>query len=100
MQIVVTELPIEGAVQRARQRFERADQRLAGALTGSNSALPWIAIGAIAVAGGTLGLMGMFPLPGEITVVMGVLLALGGAFLGCGLPLWSRARAEKIAAHP
>lgn len=95
MQIIVTELPIEDAVQRARLRFERADERLARTLSGSNAALPWIAIGAIGVVGATLGLMGMFPLPGEVTVVMAVLLALGGAFLGYGLPLWSRVRAEK-----
>jgi hypothetical protein len=35
MQIVVSELPIEDAVERARTRFQRADEHLSRALAGS-----------------------------------------------------------------
>jgi hypothetical protein len=38
--LVVTELPIEDALVRARQRFQQADERLSGALTGTATRLP------------------------------------------------------------
>ncbi len=37
MQIVVSELPIADAVERARTRFQRADEHLSSALAGSAS---------------------------------------------------------------
>jgi hypothetical protein len=52
MQIIVNELPIEDALERARQRFERADRRLAEALTGHRTTLPWTLLGVLALAGG------------------------------------------------
>jgi hypothetical protein len=95
MQIVVSELPVGDAAKRARQRFERADRRLAEVLAGDTRALPWMVAGALATAAGTLGLPGLSPLPGELAPLMGVLAAVGGACLGYALPLWSRARAAK-----
>lgn len=52
-------------------------------------------VGAFGVAGGALGLMGIFTLPAGFTVVLPVLLALGGGCLGYGVPLWSQARAAE-----
>ena len=96
MQIVVSELPIEDAVGRARTRFQRADERLSLALAGSASGLPWVALGVLAVFAGALALTGIVPLPADAALVIGVVtLILGGIFLGYGLPLWSLARKEK-----
>ncbi len=96
MHIVVSELPIEDAVGRARTRFQRADERLSLALTGSASGLPWVALGVLAVFAGALALTGIVPLPADAALVIGVVtLILGGIFLGYGLPLWSLARKEK-----
>ena len=96
MQIVVSELPIEDAVGRARTRFQRADERLSLALAGSASGLPWVALGVLAVFAGAPALTGIVSLPADAALVMGVvMLVLGGIFLGYGLPLWSRARKEK-----
>jgi len=95
MQIVVSELPIEDAVGRARTRFQRADERLSLALAGS-AGLPWVALGVLAVFAGAPALTGIVSLPADAALVMGVvMLVLGGIFLGYGLPLWSRARKEK-----
>lgn len=94
MQVIVTELCIEDAVKRARERLDRADRRLASALAARSSGLSWMALGALVVAGGFAGLAGMSPARGAIAVVMGALPALGGAFLGHGAPMWWRARAE------
>ncbi len=96
MQIVVSELPIEDAVGRARTRFQRADERLSLALAGSASGLPWVALGVLAVFAGAPALTGIVSLPADAALVMGVvMLVLGGISLGYGLPLWSRARKEK-----
>ncbi len=96
MHIVVSELPIEDAVGRARTRVQRADERLSLALAGSASGLPWAALGVLAVFAGVLALTGIVPLPADAALVIGVVtLVLGGIFLGYGLPLWSRARKEK-----
>jgi Flp pilus assembly protein TadB len=96
MHIVVSELPIEDAVGRARTRFQRADERLSLALAGSASGLPWVALGVLAVFAGALALTGIVPLPADAALVIGVVtLILGGIFLGYGLPLWSLARKEK-----
>lgn len=96
MQIVVSELPIEDAVGRARTRFQRADERLARVLAGSTSGLPWVALGVLAVFAGALALTGIVPLSADAALVIGVVtLVLGGFFLGCGLPLWWRARKEE-----
>jgi hypothetical protein len=56
MQIIVTELPIEDAVGRARSRFGQADERLAQAppLAARSRGLPWIALGALVSGAGTL----------------------------------------------
>lgn len=94
MHIVVNELPIEQALAQARRRFEEADRRLAGVLT-AGSGLAWAVLGALVMAGGFLGLSGAFPLSVGSTPAMGVPLALGGAFLGHGLPEWMRARRER-----
>jgi len=91
MNIVVTELPVEQAVRRARTRFEQADQHLARVLGDADAALPWLALGAVAMAAGFLGLSGLFPLPADTAPFMGASLALGGAFIGYGLPVWLRA---------
>ena len=96
MQIVVSELPIADAVERARTRFHRADEHLSLALAGSASGLPWLVLGVLAVFAGALALTGLVPLPEDVALVIGVVtLMLGGVFLGYGLPLWSRARKEK-----
>ncbi len=96
MHIVVSELPIEDALGRARTRFQRADERLSLALAGSASGLPWVALGVLAVFAGALALTGIVPLPADAALVIGVVtLILGGIFLGYGLPLWSLARKEK-----
>ena len=96
MQIVVSELPIEDAVGRARTRFQCADERLSRTLAGSASGLTWAALGMLAVFAGALALTGIVPLPAEAVLVIGVVtLVLGGVSLGYGLPLWSRARKEK-----
>ena len=96
MQIVVSELPIEDAVERARTRFRRADEHLSRALAGSASGLPWLVLGVLAVFAGALALTGLVPLPEDVALVIGVVtLMLGGVFLGYGLPVWSRARKEK-----
>ncbi len=96
MQIVVSELPIKDAVERARTRFRRADEHLSSALAGSASGLPWLVLGVLAVIAGALALTGLVPLPEDVALVIGVVtLMLGGVFLGYGLPLWSRARKEK-----
>jgi hypothetical protein len=94
MQIIVNELPIEDALERARQRFERADRRLAEALTGDRTTLPWTLLGVLALAGGALGLTGMLPISPEAGAVVPALLVLGGACVGYALPLWLRRRAE------
>jgi flagellar motor component MotA len=96
MQIIVTELPIEDAVDRARSRFGQADERLTQTLAASSRGLPWIALGVLASVAGSVVLMGVFPLPAEAAQVIGtLLLVFGGAFLGYGLPLWSRVRKER-----
>jgi Flp pilus assembly protein TadB len=96
MQIVVSELPIEDAVGRARTRFQRADERLSLALAGSASGLSWVALGVLVVFAGAPALTGIVPLSADAALVIGVVtLVLGGIFLGYGLPLWSRARKEK-----
>jgi hypothetical protein len=96
MQIVVTELPIEDAVGRARQRFQQADERLSAALSGTTTGLPWMLAGALGIVAGSLAIVGAYPLPGDVAPAVGIVsLALGGAFLGNGLPLWSKARREK-----
>lgn len=96
MQIVVTELPIEDALGRARERFHQADQRLSRALDESTCGIPWMALGVLATVVGCLVLTGIFPFPAHAAQVVGILpLVLGGAFLGYGLPLWSRARKKK-----
>ncbi len=96
MQIVVTELSIKEAVGRARKRFQQADERLSRALAGSSSGLPWIIVGLLGVAAGSVVLTGVYSVPGDAAPVIGsVPLVLGGAFLGHGLPLWSRARNKK-----
>jgi Flp pilus assembly protein TadB len=96
MQIVVTELPIEDALGRARTRFQQADERLSRALQGSASGLPWALGGGLAVSVGALALAGILPLTGGPALAMGVAsLVLGGAFLGYGLPAWTRARSER-----
>lgn len=96
MQIVVTELPIEDALGRARTRFQQADERLSRALQGSASGLPWALGGGLALAIGALALAGILPSAGEAALATGVTsLVLGGAFLGYGLPVWTRARNEK-----
>ena len=59
MQIVVTELPIEDALGRARTRFQQADERLSRALQGSASGLPWALGGGLAVSVGALALAGI-----------------------------------------
>ncbi len=93
MQIVVSELPIADAVERARTRFQRADEHLSSALAGSAS---WLVLGVFAVFAGALALTGIVPLPEDVALVIGVVtLTLGGVFLGYGLPLWLRARKEK-----
>ena len=93
MQIVVTELSIKEAVGRARKRFQQADERLSRALAGRSSGLPWIILGILGVAAGSVALTGLYSLPGDAAPVIGIVpLVLGGAFLGYGLPLWSRAR--------
>lgn len=95
MPIIVTELHIADAVARARARLERADRRLAAALCAGRSGLAWLALGAIAVAGGFAALVGVLPPPEASPVVSGGLLAIGGALLGIGVPMWRRARVEK-----
>ncbi len=96
MQIVVSELPIEDAVGRARTRFQRADELLSLALAGSASGLSWVALGVLVVFAGAPALTGIDSLPADAALVMGVvMLVLGGISLGYGLPLWSRARKEK-----
>lgn len=96
MQIVVTELPIEDALGRARTRFQQADERLSRALQGSASGLPWALGGGLALAIGALALAGILPSAGEAALATGVTsLVLGGAFLGYGLPAWTRARSER-----
>lgn len=96
MQIVVTELSIEDAVGRARQRFQRADERLSGALKITATGLPWILSGVLGVVAGALASIGAYPLSGDAALVLSVgSLTLGGALIGAGLPLWSRARKEK-----
>ncbi len=96
MQIVVSELPIEDAVERARTRFQRADEHLSSALAGSASGLPWLVLGVLSVFAGAVALTGVVALPADVALVIGVVtLVSGGVFLGYGLPLWSRARKEK-----
>jgi hypothetical protein len=96
VQIVVTELPIEDALGRARTRFQQADERLSRALAGSASGLPWVVLGVLALAVGAPALAGVLPLAGDAALAAGVIsLVLGGASLGYGLPNWSRARSEK-----
>ena len=96
MQIVVTELPIEDAVGRARQRFQQADERLCAALSSTTTGLPWMLAGVLGIVAGSLAIVGAYPLPGDLVPVVGIVsLALGGAFLGNGLPLWAGARKEK-----
>ena len=96
MQIVVSELPIEDALEGARRRFQRADEHLSRALAGSASGLPWLVFAVLAVFAGALALTGIVPLPAEVALVIGVVtLVLGGVFLGYRLPSWSRARKEK-----
>jgi Flp pilus assembly protein TadB len=96
MQIVVTELPIEDALGRARTRFQQADERLARALQGSASGLPWALSGALALTVGALAIAGFLPLAGHPALATGVVcLVLGGAFLGYGLPAWTRALNER-----
>ena len=96
MQIVVTELPIEDALGRARTRFQKADERLSLALMGSASGLPWAVAGVLALVMGAVALAGLLPLTGQAAITAGMVpLVLGGAFLGYGLPAWSRARQEK-----
>ena len=96
MQIVVTELPIEDAVGRARQRFHQADERLSEAATGTATGLPWILSGIVGIVAGSLASIGVYPLPSDAALVLSIgSLTLGGAFLGGGLPLWARARKEK-----
>jgi len=96
MQIVVTELAIEDAVRRARQRFQQADERLSGALKDTATGLPWIVSGVLGIAAGSLASMGAYPLPGDAALVVSIAaLTLGGVFLGNGLPMWARARKEK-----
>ena len=96
MQIVVTELRIEDALGRARQRFQQADERLSGVLTGTATGLPWMLFGVFGIVAGSLVSLGVPPLPGDGALAISIVsLALGGAFLGNGLPLWSRARKEK-----
>jgi len=96
MQIVVTELPIEDALGRVRTRFQQADERLSRALQGSSSGLPWALGGGLALAVGALALAGIRSLAGDVALATGATsLVLGGAFLGYGLPAWTRARNEK-----
>lgn len=95
VQIVVTELPIEDAVGRATERFRQADQRLSQALAGSAAGLPWMALGMLGSVAGSLALTGVLPLSADAARAIGILLlVLGGALLGYGLPLWMRAREE------
>lgn len=91
MQLIVNELSIEAAVRRARARFEQADGQLARALADADAALPWVVLGAVAMAAGFLGLSALLPLPADATPFMAATLALGGAFVGYGIPVWLRA---------
>lgn len=91
MHIVVTELSVEQALRRARARFEQADLQLAQALAAADAAIPWLAIGAIALAVGLLGIWELLPLPVDASPLEGVSLVLGGACIGYGLPAWLRA---------
>lgn len=96
MQIVVTELPVEDALARARARFQQADEHLSRALAVGASGMPWVIVGVLSLAVGSLALAGVLALAGDTALVAGVLsLVLGGAFLGYGLPAWSRARRER-----
>jgi len=95
MQIVVTELPIGDAVGRARERFQQADRHLARVLDKGAAGVPWLAAGAMALAGGGLGLSGMVPLSAEVSAAAGLLLKVGGALVGFGFPLWANARGER-----
>jgi Flp pilus assembly protein TadB len=94
MPIVVNELPIEDAVERARQRLARADRRLADALAVERRGLPWLGLGVPALAASILVLTGMVPVPGWVPDVALVLLASGAALLGYGVPLWYRNHSE------
>jgi hypothetical protein len=96
VQIVVTELPIEDAVGRARERFQQADQRLSRALQGAARGLPWMVLGMLVAVVASLALMGIFQLPADTARAIGIVPpVVGGALVGYGWPLWSRAREEK-----
>jgi hypothetical protein len=89
MQMVVSELPIEDALEGARRRFQRADERLSrGLWRAALRGLPWLLFAVLAVFAGALALTGIVPLPAEVALVIGVVtLVLGGVILGYGLPL-------------
>jgi Flp pilus assembly protein TadB len=93
MQIVVTELPIEEAVKRARQRFRQADERLSRAQMDRAPGPAWTALGVLATVAGLIVLMGVTRLSAATASAIGMpVLLLGGAFSGHGLPRWWRSR--------
>jgi len=90
--IVVTELAIEDALGRARQRFRQSDQRLCAALGDSARGLPCMALGLLTALGASLALVGLLPLSSDTARAAGIpLLLLGGVLLGYGVPVWTRA---------
>lgn len=96
MRIVVSELPVQNALGRARARFRAADARLSEALAGACAGMPWTAGGALSLILGAAAFAGVAPLADDAVLVAGIgPLVLGGACLAYGLPTWSRVRRAK-----
>jgi hypothetical protein len=95
MQIMVNDIPINDAVNRARTRFEELDSRMARAYEAGNPARAPVGAGALATLLGVSALLGVWALPSATATLLGIVaLITGGALLGYGIPRWREVRGE------